>query len=235
MKHGAVKRGGLSQEGLKTIACITMLIDHIGAVFTPGYYTYYILRILGRTAFPIYCFLLAEGAYYTRNPGKYALRLGLGMLLSELPFDYALFGGWTWAHQNVMLTLLLGLGALEAGKRLPAWGRLLVLVPFALAAEWLKADYGAWGVVMISAFSMARQLPHAKCTMAGLLVAITLMMDSAHVPFLWGMPIELFALLAMIPIACYSGKKASPAKPVQVGFYFFYPVHLAVIWMLHAV
>lgn len=61
-------RRSLSQESLKLIACVTMLLDHIGAVFLPGYYTYYALRILGRLSFPIYCFLLVEGAHHTRNP-----------------------------------------------------------------------------------------------------------------------------------------------------------------------
>ena len=53
------KKRGLSQEGLKLIACVTMLIDHIGAAFVPVLW----LRVVGRIAFPIYCFLLAEGAF----------------------------------------------------------------------------------------------------------------------------------------------------------------------------
>ena len=54
------KKTGLSQEGLKLIACVTMLIDHIGAAFVPSMLW---LRVVGRIAFPIYCFLLAEGAF----------------------------------------------------------------------------------------------------------------------------------------------------------------------------
>ena len=56
----------LPQEGLKLIACAAMLLDHIGAVFCSGIG----LRIIGRIAFPIYCFLLAEGIHYTREPRK---------------------------------------------------------------------------------------------------------------------------------------------------------------------
>ena len=70
-----MKKSGLSQETLKIIACVTMLIDHVGATVvesqffvTPSdgiYYLYFAMRIIGRVAFPIYCFLLAEGAHYT--------------------------------------------------------------------------------------------------------------------------------------------------------------------------
>lgn len=66
-----MKKSGLSQETLKIIACVTMLIDHVGATvvesqffvtpFDGIYYLYFAMRIIGRVAFPIYCFLLAEG------------------------------------------------------------------------------------------------------------------------------------------------------------------------------
>ena len=76
----------ISQEMLKIIACVTMLLDHIGATMVSGYG----LRIIGRIAFPIYCFLLVEGFTYTRNKAKYAMRLFVFALISEVPFDLAL-------------------------------------------------------------------------------------------------------------------------------------------------
>lgn len=225
----------VSQEGLKAIACAAMLLDHIGAVFAPGYYSYYILRILGRVAFPIYCFLLVEGACYTRNAGKYALRLGIGALLSELPFDLAFYGGVTWEHQSVMVTLLLGLGALEMGKRLSGWEKLLAVVPFAWAAERLGTDYGAWGVILIGAFALVRGHSHAPGKMAILLGAVSLAMGSVGVPFLGNLPIEVFALGAMVPIALYSGEKSTAARKVKLLFYGFYPAHLALLWGIHQI
>ena len=102
-----------SQEGLKILACVTMLLDHIGAVFMPSYANYslyYALRIVGRLAFPIYCFLLAEGVAHTKNPVKYGLRLLLGVFLAEVPFDLAFSGGIDWGSQSVMVTLILGFG-----------------------------------------------------------------------------------------------------------------------------
>lgn len=236
-----MKRPVLSQETLKTIACVTMLIDHVGAtvvermfVRAPSlwlYSLYYIMRIIGRAAFPIYCFLLAEGAHYTHNPRNYALRLFAGVLLSELPFDFGLFGGWTWAYQSVMVTMLLGFGMLELMKKCPNfWMKLLAVVPFALAAEWMKTDYGGYGVVMIALFGLTRGLPCCRQVQFAGMAALCLAMDSALVPI--GpvrIPVELFALFAMIPIAQYSGRKATSNRAVQWGFYLFYPVHLTVL------
>lgn len=100
-----MKTKGLSQEGLKLIACVTMLIDHIGATlvmqllrnanaYIPELWTLYCtMRVIGRVAFPIYSFLLVEGFHHTRDVKKYVGRLGIGMLLSEIPFDVAFNGG----------------------------------------------------------------------------------------------------------------------------------------------
>lgn len=100
-------RRTFSGTALKTIACITMLVDHIGAscieagILTPGLdagtlsqdalsaYPLYrldmVLRFTGRLAFPLFCFLLVEGFVHTHNVKGYLGRLVLFGLLSEVP------------------------------------------------------------------------------------------------------------------------------------------------------
>ena len=56
------KNFGLDGFVLKSIAMVAMLIDHMGAVLFPQYLG---MRMIGRIAFPIYCFLLVEGAMHT--------------------------------------------------------------------------------------------------------------------------------------------------------------------------
>lgn len=219
-----MEKKGLSQETLKVIACMTMLLDHVGAMFVRGY----TLRIIGRIAFPIFCFLMAEGAYYTKNPRKYALRLLIGALLSEIPFDLAFQRGLTWRSQSVMVTLLLGFLAVEAIQNTQnnLLKLLVVSAGFALG-QLLQTDYGGYGVLLIVLFSQARR----KWWLQTVLVAMfAWMMDSVPVQVL-GMriPIEMFALLAMLPIGCYSGRKRSDSKVLQWAFYLFYPVHLTVL------
>ena len=212
----------LHQEGLKAIACITMLIDHVGALFFPG--TMW-LRIIGRIAFPIYCFLLAEGAHYTKNPAKYALRLFIGLLLAEIPFDLAFYGKITFAKQSVMFTLLLSYLMSLCMKKLPLWGKVLAVIPFALAANYLKTDYGATGVVLCAVFIIGRELPNAFAlqTVGAALTNFSRITVSR---------IQPYATLAMIPIGLYSGKKCTNSKILQWVFYLFYPAHLLILYLI---
>lgn len=219
-----MRKKGLSQEALKGIACFTMLLDHIGATMVQGY----ALRIIGRIAFPIFCFLMAEGTFYTKNPRKYGLRLMIGALLSEIPFDLAFRGKLTWEYQNVMLTLFLGFLTVEIIQRteFDIVKLLAVSGGFALA-EWANTDYGGFGVLLVVLFSQTR----GKLWFQTIMVAMfSWMINSLKIPVLGILvPIEMFAIFAMIPIALYSGRKVTSNRAVQWGFYLFYPVHLMIL------
>lgn len=205
-----MRKKGLSHEGLKFIACMTMLLDHVGIIMQLRW-----LRIIGRLAFPIYCFLLVEGARHTRNSGKYALRLLICGLVSEIPFD--LFCRQGWGSQNVMFTLLLGFGMIWAAKQIPnLLGKLLLATVCAVAAEYLHVDYGAAGVLMILVFAWVD---------AAWLQGVLLLMIS----LLYSGILQGFAVLAMVPIMLYSGEKHTNSRAVQWGFYLFYPVHLLLL------
>lgn len=136
----------MSTFTLKIIACITMLIDHITALFVPedfGYLfhlsigsyerdiTLYVIgRVIGRIAFPLFAFLIVQGFLHTRNVKKYMSRLAIFALISEIPFDFAVmkeipFGfairyypRALFDQQNIFFTLLLGLIAITCIDRL---------------------------------------------------------------------------------------------------------------------
>lgn len=115
-----IQKPGLTAQAIKVIAILSMLLDHIGYavlirvpamsdIHSTVNTVYSILRLLGRPAFPIYCFMLVEGIMHTRSPLKYASRMLLFAVLSEVPFDLAFYGQPFWKdHQNVYWTLLLG-------------------------------------------------------------------------------------------------------------------------------
>ena len=119
------KAVGLSGSTLKLIAIVTMFIDHLGVVafetqISNYMVPYYIMRLIGRLAFPIFCFLLVEGFFHTRDVKKYALRLLVFAFISEIPFDLAFNRQmFYWRHQNVFFTLFIGLlviALLEIGR-----------------------------------------------------------------------------------------------------------------------
>ena len=213
----------LSQEGLKGIACLTMLLDHIGAILFPQVLW---LRVIGRIAFPIYCFLLAEGAHYTKNPTKYAMRLLVGLLLAEIPFDLA-HGNLSFAQQNVMFTLLLGFLAIQVVKHCSGPMRLLALLPI-LAAELLRTDYGAMGVLTVLLFYITREMEERRMLQTVGLLALGFSVFT-------GSFIQPLAVLAMIPISLYTGEKVSRSSILQWGFYLFYPAHLLVLWLISTI
>lgn len=225
-------RKGISAATLKWIALVSMTIDHFAAsgLFSQlacgvvGWQLadqlYMPLRIIGRLAFPIYCFLLTEGFRHTRSRERYALRLGVFALLSEIPFDLAGSGAmWNVWHQNVFLTLLLGLLALMLADPLYEKGEqrkaLLVVLGFAFAAELLQTDYGFFGVAVIAAMHFLRERTVEKYLItAGLLVGAG--------------TLELAALPAFGLIHCYDGRQGRQSKALRLLFYWYYPLHLLV-------
>jgi len=226
----------LPQEILKLIACITMLIDHFGAAVVillriPNVVNiYYACRVIGRIAFPIYCFLLCEGMRHTRNVPRYILRLAIGMVLSELPFDLLFEGGISWAYQSVMVTLTLGAIMLWCmQKTSKKWMRLLLVLPFAVTAELMMTDYGGWGIAMIAVFALLERFPQQ---LIGVLLVSYLMPSAGITVFGVTVSCELAAVFAMLPIGLYSGKKLTRSRAVQWAFYLFYPVHILVLWLV---
>lgn len=198
---------------LKLIAAITMLIDHIGYIFFPKLI---VLRMIGRIAFPIYCFLLVEGFYHTRSPVNYLTRLCGFALLSELPFDLAFFHTTLdLQHQNVFITLALGLVSIFCLEEMNT--QKLYVIPLVLTwvAAWLvQCDYGLGGVLLIGMFYKTREMPLIRLLLCALIL------------YSFG-TLELYGLIAMIPISLYNGKRGIPAKMV---FYWYYPVHLLILF-----
>lgn len=253
------KTKGLSTSFIKTVALIFMFIDHFAAsvvirlLYQPMHPVmqqigewlpnqteatafvmtiYQWMRNVGRISFPIYCFFIVEGFFYTKSRKKYAGRLAICALLSELPFDLAIYGKlfYFW-HQNVFFTLLIGLGAIWAIDVLLTkqhWqkGKKVILaalaaVGFMLAAELLFTDYSGIGVTVIIVMYFIRKFVPDKMKLRA---PIAFAAGTAVLCFLsLG---EAWALLALPLMFFYHGKKGWNGKWF---FYLFYPVHLALL------
>ncbi len=211
---------------LKWIAIITMMIDHVAAVLlqqsSPAWVA---MRVIGRLAFPIFVFLLVEGFFQTKNVKKYLIRLGVFALLSEVPFDLAFYGTVIeFTHQNIFFTLFLGLACIllmsliekKYGKNSISSNVMngIITLVFCIIAYLLRTDYSYAGILLISAFYLFKGNK--------VLQTFTLFFVSA---FILGY-INVFATLAIIPIAFYNGEKG---RSMKYFFYIFYPAHLLIL------
>lgn len=235
------KEKGMTGSSLKMIAIITMFIDHTAAVILERmlygqglspetmnlYIVYMVMRLIGRLGFPIFCFLLIEGFCYTRNVKKYALRLFLFALISEVPFDLGFIGNtFYWQYQNVFFTLFIGLLVLTGfrfAEEKIEWGKpflivfdFLVLAAGMYAADWLMTDYGGMGVLTIAAMYLFRK---NRVLEAGIGCAVLTMMSLN----------EITAFFVLIPIHKYNGKRGWNLKWV---FYVFYPLHILLLYLI---
>lgn len=247
----------LSSNALKGIACISMLIDHTGIVF---FDSNPVMRAVGRLAFPIFAFLIVQGLLHTSDVRRYMGRLLIFALLSEVPFDLAMYDCiWYPGAQNIFFTLALGLFVIytfETIGPLRRWAAEIAFVS-ALAAEFLRFDYGMAGIGVILLFywcvkerqaggrtgepesaegvpeGFSPRLPDGEAVEKAYFgrrqnLEIVLLSSLAYILCL-GMK-QLYALLAMIPINMYNGKRGR--LRLKYVFYLFYPMHLLLIWII---
>lgn len=224
---------GLDGGALKGIAAALMLTDHVGAILLPEVLA---LRCVGRLAFPIFAFFIAEGYAHTRDFGRYFRRLVILAVVSEIPFNLENGAVFDLTRQNVLWTFclaLLTLRGLEALGRERGFGRWagcgLVLAAGFAAGELLRTDYGGWGVVTVALLYLCRDGKYAKLWLLLAMAAVNgLGMGSLTMPVFGGeMPIQIFAVAALPVIWLYNGQ-AGP-KGLRRAFYVFYPAHLLVL------
>lgn len=211
---------------LKVLALITMTIDHIGAVLMP--YAVW-MRIVGRLAFPIYCFLLVNGFRNTSNVKKYIGRLLMFAFVSEIPFDLAFSGGVIVPeYQNVFFNLFLGLVMMEFITMFRTYGKTdsailngtlegLIVLFMALLAEVLKTDYSFYGILMIYVFFLFENNFFLNLLFQALI-------NIRLIGYIQG-----YAVAAMIPVYLYNGSQG--CKKFKYFFYWYYPFHLILIWL----
>ncbi len=224
-----MERFRVNGNQIKLFACFSMLIDHIGLNFFRGTPWYYYFRVFGRMAFPLYLFLLTEGALHTRDRKKYLGRLLLFALLSEIPFNLGSRGKvFAPEKQNVFWTLALVLvciyvleWAVRNGYRpLYLTGAGTVVALALAAAELMHTDYRSIGV----ASGIAVYVLYRYCPLNVIFSVFILCLS------VWW---EIAAIAAVLPAAvCYDGTRGKEGKWTKWAFYAFYPLHLLALWWI---
>ena len=242
------KRWGLSASTLKIIACVIMVVDHVGAFILTDQE---ILRIIGRISFPIFAYFIAEGCRYTRHKLK-RLLLVLGLMVlcegAYLIYDGKLDGGIMMTFTFSILLIYQVQAIKKALAQKKWWMTVLWSLTFVASLVFvygfvkyiLYVDYGFWGI-LIPVFTALPDYKEGE--------APTCFRYVSHLPVklvLWTLGmlllcisrglltnIQSFCLLSIPFMLLYNGTPGR--KGLKYGFYIFYPAHLAVLWGIAAI
>lgn len=238
---------------LKWVAIAAMLIDHTAAVlggWLPPLCSG-LMRDVGRIAFPIFAYGIAQGCVYTHSARRYLGRLLLFAVLSEVPYQLALgqplpprFG-----TTNVFFTLFAGAACCQIVKfckskgRRWAWAAVVPVGAIVLLCEMQHTDYGGFGVLCVLLPYLFWESKPARIIALGSVVAFYYIVVNNFSGFsspLWwvGNPAQfwymarqtVFALAGVGLVALYNGQPGS--KKGKWAFYIFYPAHLLALFAL---
>jgi len=218
----------LSGNQLKLIALITMTVDHIGMLLFPHVQLF---RIIGRLAFPIYAYMIAEGCAHTRSRGKYLAQMASLALICQLVYFFAMGS----LYMCVLVTFSLSIGMIYAidfgrSRKGICWavpiGMLIFIfavttvLPRLLPGTDYGIDYDFWGV-MLPVFAY---LGVSRKDKFALFSAGMILLNRSFGGMQW------YSMAALLPIYLYNGTRGK-AKMKHL-FYIYYPAHLVVLHFL---
>ncbi len=222
------EKAGLTGNQLKLIALICMTIDHIGILLLPQWD---ILRIIGRLAFPIFAYMIAEGCLYTRSRSRYLLGMTGLAAACQLVYWFTMGSLYMCVLVTFSLSILL-IYAIDYGRTRKgiSWAVPILTLGLAVfACEVLPrllpqtnyaVDYGIWGVLL----PVFVYLGTTRKDKFALLSAGLILLSRASGPVQW------FSMLALIPLYCYNGTRGK--GNTKYLFYIYYPLHLVVLYAL---
>lgn len=232
----------LSGNMLKILAAVFMTVDHIGLLFFPAEQ---IFRIIGRLAFPIFAFMIAEGARYTRRRLRYFLNIFILGVICQIVYFITSESLYmciliTFSLSLLMLFTLKDLkvaifSKVRSGRRIAVCSLLFLLsVAVAyIACTFLEVDYGFAGAtlpVFASVFDFRLvNIPERFKFLDKLYIRVLIFGAGLLIHALVSdLKIQIYALYALIFLFLYSGERGK--YNMKYFFYIFYPVHLVLLY-----
>lgn len=224
-----------------------MTLDHVGKAFFKDLIW---LQYIGRLAFPIFAFSLAQGYIHTKDVGKYLKRLVGFAVLSQIPYTvFEILSGGSSEKLNVLFTLLLGLVAIHACDRIKIrWLSIAIVIGICLAGELLRVDYGAYGIATVVLFyyysvilERIKENKRQRIVWTALVwlcfLAMTLfknydILQMVLAGNVFWTSIIIWTVMSFALLIMYNGELGPRCKYL---FYLFYPFHLTVICLMLAI
>lgn len=244
----------MNRTVLKIIACISMLIDHIGYLLFPNILVF---RMIGRIAMPIFSFFIAEGCRRTSNKFRYFLRVFLlGLLCQTVYIAQEIFTSGKITPQssclylNILLTFSLSIPICFAflhfenmrketqnKKRQPLSlllfltlvGAVILIDLFCRQSQTLigikiTIDYGLAGI-LLPLFAIIFREKELQISLFSFGLFLFCITLSRDTPYIW------ISLLSLPFLFFYNGKRG--CSRLKHAFYLFYPAHLAALYGIH--
>lgn len=227
----------MTRNALKWIALITMTIDHIGFfLLSPDETPYLITRMIGRIAFPLFAFMIAEGFLHTSNLKKYIVRLLTLGIITELIFLLIYFiDGYNLTHlwflegpgirMNIVWTLLLGLIGLTLLRKYESFNILIITLLF-LVSLVLPYDFYGLGLILIFGITSSS---HQKWTYTAAITLLYCFYPAIELGWSGINWVQLFALLTIPLLMLYQGKRGRGSMRYT---YWYYPIHIVIIYII---
>lgn len=222
MSQLALKNFSLSTFHIKALAALLMVVDHVGLVYEIEF-----LRIVGRFSFPLFAWLVVQGAKYTHNWQHYARRL-LILAIASQPV-YAVFSG-SLLPLNAVFQLWLGLVVVQLVK-MRQMTPLLWLAIIGVATLFFDYHYYGIGLIyLISSYPLL--LPNSPLAMDSRVNTVLWVAAfvGLHLYYSVSYPLQIFALpfIFLLPVLNRIEKRGLKAR----WFYWFYPVHFIPLTLL---
>lgn len=217
---------GMNSFWLKIVAIISMFADHLSYALPERVPA---LNAVGRIAFPLFAFQLAQGCRHTRNFNAFALRLAIFAIISQYPFSLLMrMTGGSQATLNIFFTLFIGAILIRAYMIIPCKPAALIAVVLgSCVADLINTDYGAWGVLLIFVLFLAGDNKLHQ-VLAVLLMAVIKYSNTFIVSgVVQANPVAF--LTSLLFIIMFNGQKGPGLK---YAFYVFYPAHLLLLYAL---
>lgn len=216
----------MTSFNLKILACLFMLIDHIGYCIFPNITLF---RIIGRLSFPLFAFQIAEGYKHTKNKKKYFIRMFIFALVSQLPyFIFRDISGYSAFSLNIGFTFCLSIIALYFIELARNKNTLLILpaILVCFIAYFFKVDYSWYGIMLVTIFYVFDITKNDGFLFTFL---CNIFFSLVYILIFNAAGIQLYGVLALVLLSFYNGKKGTNIK---YFFYAFYPLHLMLISMI---
>lgn len=231
--------GFLTGNAIKIIACVCMLADHIAFIYLPQFSTaYMILRAIGRIAFPLFAYLIAEGCRYTKDKKRYFLSLFLLGFVCNVAFYVAMEQIYLCVLTTFSLSVLIIFAYEELSESLKArdgkWLYPLIKLCAAICLAVLayvmvnerhgEMDYRLTGVLLPFLVYIFKN----KWLKLLLFAAGIFLICQNRVWQSFDFPIQYFGFIAVVIVALYNGERGR--LNLKNLFYLFYPIHMLVLY-----